>query len=68
MNLRQRLPRTSDRMIAACQDILSGKKTWRQASIDHGVTESGIHYALKRAASSPSGTARSARPGSRSSP
>ena len=67
MNLRQLLPKTSDRMLAAVQDVMDGRKTWRQASIDHGVTESGIHYALKRAraASSSTGTGRSSRRGRR---
>jgi len=49
MKLRELLPNTSWRMLKAVEDIKSGRKTWRQSAIDNGVTESGIHYALKRA-------------------
>ena len=40
--------RTSEPIRRALKDVLVDGKTWRQASLKHGVTESGILRAIRR--------------------
>lgn len=48
--LDQALPRSSAQMKRAVLDIKLGSKTWREAAIANGVTESGILRAMRRSA------------------